>query len=112
MYNRNIHNKIGADKIKLTFHSRDRALERLGISEEKELRILASNARNKGYNLNSVTISNYDKIGLTYEELVSFKRNFQTKNNSERIMYHKGYVYVFAGKNACTLKTVVKLRKI
>lgn len=38
MYNRNFHNKIGSDKIKLTFHSRDRGLERLGIKNERELR--------------------------------------------------------------------------
>lgn len=112
MYNRNVHNRIGADRIKLTFHSRDRGMERLGITNERELRNMACSARNKGYNLDSLTISNYDKIGLTYEELISFKRHFKTKNNSERIMYHKGYVYVFAGKDACTLKTVVKLRKI
>lgn len=112
MYNRNIQNKIGADKIKLTFHSRDRGLERLSINSERELRQLACNARNKGYNLNAVTIYNYDKVGMSIEELNAFKRRFRTKSNSERIYYHKGFVFVFAGKNACTLKTVIELKDV
>lgn len=112
MYNRNFHNKIGSDKIKLTFHSRDRGLERLGIKNEKELRQLACNARNKGVNLDTLTIDNYKKNGLTREQMWAFKRYFHTKNNSERIYYHKGFVFVFAGKNACTLKTVVELKDI
>jgi len=112
MYVNNKHNAIGASRIRLTFHSKDRSLERLGIESDQQLRTMAASARNKGYNIDALTIRNYEHLGISYEELVSVKRQFRTRTNSERIYLHKGFVWVFAGKNACVLKTVIKLRII
>ena len=51
MYVNNKHNVIGASRIRLTFHSKDRSLERLGIESDQQLRTMAASARNKGYNI-------------------------------------------------------------
>lgn len=112
MYVNNTHNVIGASRIRLTFHSKDRGLERLGIQSDQQLRVKAAIARNKGLNIDAINIQNYEKHGMSYEELVSIKRQFKTHTNSEKIYFHKGFVWVFAGKNACVLKTVVKLTLI
>ena len=96
MYVNNKHNAIGASRIRLTFHSKDRSLERLGIESDQQLRTMAASARNKGYNIDALTIRNYEQLGISYEELVSVKRQFRTRTNSERIYLHKGFVWVFA----------------
>lgn len=111
MYINNKHNAIGAHRIKITPHAQLRAIERMG-DRAGDLKTLCTAARNKGFNLDAVTINNYKAVGMSYNELVSLKRHFRTRNNSERIYLHKGFVYIFAGKDACTLKTVVKLRNV
>lgn len=103
---------IGASRIKFTYHSRDRFLERLNLKSLDDLRKVAANARNKGVNLNSVNITNYEHFGMTYPALVAFKRYFKSHNKSERIYYYKDYVFIFCGKDSCTLKTVVPLREM
>ena len=80
--------------------------------DEKRKTLITDAISNKGYNIDALTIRNYEKLGISYEELVSVKRQFRTRTNSERIYLHKGFVWVFAGKDACVLKTVIKLRII
>ena len=80
--------------------------------DEKRKTLITDAISNKGYNIDALTIRNYEQLGVSYEELVSVKRQFRTRTNSERIYLHKGFVWVFAGKDACVLKTVIKLRII
>lgn len=105
--NRNV---IGASRIKLTYHSRDRSMERLNITSQDEFRKLAASARNKGVNVDALNLNNYHLFGIDYKTFAGLKRYFRTHTNSERMYYYRGFVYIFAGKDACTLKTVIPVR--
>ena len=103
------HNHNSKKEIQLTFHSRDRAEERLGINSKNELRDRAASARFNGVNIKNVNINNYERFGITYSELVALKTKFRKQNNSEKMYYNKGYIYIFFGKNCMSLKTIIKL---
>lgn len=105
-------NGIGRNKIKLTSHSRQRAMERLNITSSEQLKNMASKARNVGINLDVVNIYNYKDLNIDYNTLISMKRQFRTKNNSNKIYFYKNNMYVFGGNHACTLLTVIPLRQI
>ena len=102
-------NHQSKNKIQFTIHSRERGYERIGITNKNELRDMVANARFKGNNINSIDIYNYEKLGLTYGELVSIKRRFNQRSNSDRLYYYKGYVFIFFGKDSMSLKTIIKL---
>lgn len=105
-------NVIGANRIKLTDHSRDRSMERLNITSKDEFRKLAASARNKGVNVDALTLRNYEALGLDYPTFCGLKRSFRSRTKSDRLYFYRGHVYVFAGKDACTLKTVVTVKPV
>lgn len=105
-------NNCSYKQIKITPHSQQRAMERLNVTRKEELKKLASSARNKGINLNSIRRDTCEKLGLTWEEYCYLKGRFNPENNSTDIILHKGNVFVFCGKGQKTLKTVLNLNAV
>ena len=95
----------------LTPHSKQRASERLNVTNSDELKKMANSARFKGIEIDRVNINNYESVGLTYEELVVLKKKYYRHNNSERLFYYKGVVWIFCGKGALTIRSIVPFRR-
>ena len=83
MYVNNKHNAIGASRIRLTFHSKDRSLERLGIESDQQLRTMAASARNKGYNIENITPEQdrdiFNIIAPILDEYLNTELDIETK---------------------------------
>ena len=94
----------------LTPHSKQRASERLNVTNSDELKKMANSARFKGIEIDRVNINNYESVGLTYEELVVLKKKYYRHNNSERLFYYKGVVWIFCGNGALTIRSIVPFR--
>ena len=94
----------------LTPHSKQRASERLNVTNSDELKKMANSARFKGIEIDRVNINNYESVGLTYEELVVLKKKYYRHNNSERLFYYKGVVWIFCANNALTVRSIVPFR--
>ena len=101
------YNHTSYRKIKLTHHSLERACERLNLTTQDEVKQAAGRARFKGINVENLNINNYEKLNVPYSIMISIKRNFSLRTESTKLFYYKGYVYVFAGNKALTLKTIV-----
>lgn len=103
-------NRISHKNFKLTTHSIQRAYERLNLTSKEEIKKLAYEAKYKGINLNGVEVNNYKELGLSYEELINFKRKFKCHTNSNTIYLYKGNVYVFGGNPNVNLITIIPLK--
>ena len=101
------HNHTSWKKMVLTRHCKQRSFERVGINNEEELKKMACGARFKGIELDKVNIYTYEGFGLAYNEMVALKNQFKYITKSDRIFYYKSYVWIFAGNNALTLRSVV-----
>lgn len=104
---RNYHYSISYKDINITPHSMQRSTERLGINSKDELKKLAGRARNNGINISGLNLHNYERLGLTYPELVAINSHYYKVSNSERMYYYKGYMYCFRGNKAMTLISVL-----
>lgn len=101
------YNHTSYHKIKLTNHSIERAHERLNLNNQDEIKQRAGKARFKGINVKNVNLNNYKVLGIEYPVLVALKRNFSFRTESTKLFYLNGFIYVFVGKNAMTLKTII-----
>ena len=60
-------NKIPYRDIKVTYHAKQRAAERLGMNKESEIQKLAHAAKYKGVKILSLNAENYASYGITYD---------------------------------------------
>lgn len=95
--------------IKITGHSMDRAYQRLSISSKEEVRKFASDAKNKGINLNSIREDTYRRVGLNRDEFEYLNKSFKAMNGANLYLW-KGCIFVFCGKGGNTLKTIINLK--
>lgn len=102
-------NKISYKDIRLTRHAKQRAEERLGITNNRDIQRLALEARYKGINLRNIDYSNFSEAGLSKEIYSQIRREFHYHSNSERFYYYKDIIFIFFGYKARVLKTIVRL---
>lgn len=98
--------------INVTSHAMLRAEERLQLTNKKELKKIASNARYKGVNISLIRKDTYMQFGLSYNEYVFIKGRFSQVNNSTNIYLYQGNLFIFCGKGNRTLKTVINLVRL
>lgn len=104
---RSCHQKISYRDIKLTYHVRDRAQQRLGITNKEEIQKLAHSAKYKGIKIKSLSATNHESLGLSYYMYIYLKNHYGHHHGSDKIYYYKNYVYVFSGDRSAVLKSIV-----
>ena len=100
-------NKIPYRDIKVTYHAKQRASERLGINKESEIQKLAHTAKYKGVKILALTCDNYAEFGITYNMYRYLKNHYNHHYKSEKIYYYRNYVFVFAGDRSRCLLSIV-----
>lgn len=98
-------------EIVVTLHAKQRAEERLKLTHIAEIRKVAASAKNKGISLRCITVDNCEGYGISKDLLKEIRQSFFYNSNSNKMYYYKGNVFVFVGKNSCTLKTVVNIKQ-
>lgn len=99
--------KIPYRDIKITYHAKQRAAERLGIYKESEIQKLAHAAKYKGVKVLALTYDNYADFGITYNMYRYLKNHYNHHYKSDKIYYYHDYVFVFAGDRSRCLKSIV-----
>lgn len=119
-HNHNARNNLSYKDIKLSFHSIERARERLQLTDEKQIKKLASSAKKNGISLDKLTEERAKLLGIEgnlYDSLVRFKNNkgrfrdfqFPTyKKGKESTYFYKNCFFIFGGKKDKTLITIIK----
>ena len=99
--------KISHREIKVTYHAKQRAAERLGINKESEIQKLAHSAKYKGVKISALNCDNYADKGITYNMYRYLKNHYTHQYKSHKIYYYRGYVFVFAGGGSRSLLSIV-----
>ena len=100
-------NKIPYRDIKVTYHAKQRAAERLGINKESEIQKLAHAAKYKGVKILALNAENYASYGITYDMYRYLKNHYNHHYKSDKIYYYRDHVFVFAGDRSRCLKSIV-----
>lgn len=100
-------NKIPYRDIKVTYHAKQRAAERLGMYKESDIQKLAHAAKYKGVKILALTAENYAEFGITYDMYRYLKNHYNHRYKSDKIYYYRDHVFVFAGDRSRCLKSIV-----
>lgn len=100
-------NKIPYRDIKVTYHAKQRAAERLGMYKESDIQKLAHAAKYKGVKILALTAENYAEFGITYDMYRYLKNHYNHHYKSDKIYYYRDHVFVFAGDRSRCLKSIV-----
>lgn len=105
----NKRNEFSYKDIKITYHAKNRAYTRLGISSEIEIQKLSASAKKNGLNLNALNMMNYDSFGLSFKHYQWLKSIDYYCLKSEVVYFYKGMFFVFTGNKNRTLKTIITI---
>lgn len=100
-------NQISYRNIKVTYHAKQRAAERLGIYKESEIQKFAHAAKYKGVKISPLNSSNYSYYGLSYDMFRYLKNHYTHRYKTDKTYYYRNYVFVFSGDGSKSLKSIV-----
>lgn len=93
--------------ILLTHHARQRAFERFNITTDSELKKLAHSARYKGICVANLHRENYQAMNIPYRTYLYLKNKYGKHKGTDKHMYYKNMVFVFAGNKSRTLRSII-----
>ena len=105
--------KFSYKDIQLTFHSLERAEQRLNLTKKTEIKKIAGRAKVNGIKWESLREETYESVfHLTHDEFVYLKAHFAPHAGNANVYFYKGNIFIFVGKNNNKLKTIISLKEI
>ena len=101
------YNKISYRDFKISYHAKQRAAERIGLTKECDIQKLAKAAKFYGVEISLLNKDNYEKNNISYDMYRYLKNHYGKYSNTDKNYYYKDLVFVFAGYRSRSLKTIV-----